>query len=69
MIDLYNLKDKIITLIFIIVLIYIIKPSITFLPNGKPREYGVGYDSEGYKKTFYTMQNLILLTAIIVYLR
>lgn len=37
-----------------------------FKPNEKPREYGSGYDSEGYKKTFYTFHFGIILIVILV---
>jgi len=67
MID-YKLRSKIFLLVAIIIFIYIIKPAIMFKPNGKVREYGLGYDSEGYKKTMYTMQNIILLTTLFMVL-
>jgi hypothetical protein len=63
MID-YKLRSKIFLLISIIIFMYIVKPSIIFKPNGKIREYGLGYDNEGYKKTMYTMQNIILILAL-----
>lgn len=52
----------------IIVLFYIIKPSISFKPNGQLRNYGFGYDGDGYKKTLYTMHNIIILLAILLYI-
>jgi hypothetical protein len=51
-----------------IVLLYIIKPPIVFKPNGKLREYGLGYDSEGYKQTLYTMHTLIIVLVVFLYL-
>ena len=51
-----------------IVILYLTKPSISFKPNGQLRTYGFGYDADGYKRTLYTMQNLIILLAIILYL-
>lgn len=46
-------------------LLYALKPSVLFKPNGKPRVYGVGVDEEGYKKTLYTFQFAILIIAIL----
>lgn len=51
-----------------ILIIYMLKPSISFKPNGQLRSYGFGYDSDGYKKTLYTMHNIIILTAVILYI-
>lgn len=61
-----KLSNKIFLLVTIIIIIYMLKPSIIFKPNGKFREYGLGYDNEGYKKTMYTMQNIILLMALFI---
>ena len=55
-------------LLGIIVAFYLIKPSISFKPNGQLRNYGFGYDSDGYKKTLYTMHTLIILLAVLLYL-
>jgi hypothetical protein len=49
-----------------IIIIYIVKPNILFKPNGKPRVYGIGKDDEGYKKTLYTFQFLIIILALII---
>ncbi len=51
-----------------ILMLYIIKPPIMFKPNGRLREYGFGYDSDGYKKTLYTMHNIIILLIVVFYL-
>lgn len=51
-------------LIGVIILLYIVKPSISFKSNGQLREYGFGYDKDGYKKTLYTMQNITLLATL-----
>lgn len=55
-------------LLGIIILLYMLKPSILFKPNGKPRSYGVGYDEEGYKKTLYTFQFSIIIIIIVLVL-
>lgn len=54
-------------LLISIILIYIVKPNILFKPNGKPRVYGVGLDDEGYKKTLFTFQFIIIILALLVY--
>lgn len=51
-----------------ILIFYMIKPSISFKPNGQLRSYGFGYDSDGYKKTLYTMHNIIILLAVLFYI-
>lgn len=51
-----------------ILILYLVKPSISFKPNGQLRNYGFGYDSDGYKKTLYTMHNLIILLSVILYI-
>lgn len=63
-----NRINKIIPyLLGIILLIYIIKPNISFKSSGQLREYGIGYDSHGYKKTLYTTYNIILFITILLY--
>jgi hypothetical protein len=61
-------KEKVLLVIFSILAYYLLKPSITFKPSGRPREYGFGIDSEGYKKTVYTMQNIIILIVILLWI-
>ncbi len=51
-------------LIGIIALLYTLKPSLLFKPNGKPRQYGFGFDEEGYKKTLYTFQFTIIIIVV-----
>lgn len=53
-------------IIGITILLYIVKPSIFFKPNGKPRVYGVGLDEEGYKKTLYTFQFALIIIAVVL---
>jgi hypothetical protein len=55
-------------LLGIILIFYMIKPSISFKPSGQLREYGFGYDSDGYKKTLYTMHNIIILLTVLLYI-
>jgi hypothetical protein len=61
-------KQRIPFLLGAIILMYIVKPSILFKPNGKPRIYGIGYDDEGYKKTLYNMQFAILIIVVLIYI-
>lgn len=51
-----------------ILIFYMVKPSISFKPTGQLRSYGVGYDSDGYKKTLYTMHNIIILITVLLYI-
>jgi hypothetical protein len=51
-----------------ILIFYLVKPSISFKPNAQLRNYGFGYDSDGYKKTLYTMHNIIILLSVILYI-
>jgi hypothetical protein len=60
-------KNAVPYLLGLIISIYIVKPSIFFKPNGKSREYGFGYDEEGYKKTLYTFQFAIIIAAVLLY--
>lgn len=59
---------KIPYLIGIVAILYMIKPSIFFKPNGKTRTYGVGVDDEGYKKTLYTFQFAVIIIALVLHL-
>lgn len=61
-----NTKRRLPYLIGAIALLYLLKPSILFKPNGKPRQYGVGYDEEGYKKTLYTFQLAIIILVVFI---
>jgi hypothetical protein len=60
-------KKNIPIVIFCILLFFIVKPSICFKPNNQPREYGVGLDSDGYKKTFFSMNIMIIVIVLLVY--
>ena len=61
-------QRRIPVLLGIIIVLYSMKPSILFKPNGKPRIYGVGYDEEGYKKTLYTFQFAITIIVVLLIL-
>ena len=51
-----------------IVILYIVKPSISFKPSGQLRNYGFGYDSDGYKKTLYTLPIIIIFLTVFLYM-
>jgi len=53
-------------IICLVVVLYVMKPTLFFKPNGKPRQYGIGVDDEGYKKTLYTFQFAILILAVML---
>jgi hypothetical protein len=63
-----DIQNKMFYVAGIIILIYIMKPSLIFKPNGEHREYGLGYDKDGYKKSIYTMQLMIVLIVVMVYM-
>lgn len=54
----------IVVLVGFIIIFYLVKPSITFKPDGKLREFGVGYSNDGYRKTFLTLFNIILILTV-----
>ena len=54
-------------ILFFILFVYTVKPNIMFKPNGKLREFGLFYDNEGYKKTLYNFQFILLIFIIIIY--
>lgn len=61
-----NKLHDIIYIIIIIVLFYNLKLSLLFKPTGEPREFGVGYDKNGYKKTFFTMFTFIIILILCI---
>lgn len=54
-------------LIFSVIALFYLKPTITFKPNGKPREYGFGLDSENFKKTLFTVHFFVILFAFFIF--
>lgn len=55
----------IIILLMVITCIVFMKPNIIYRPDGQARSFGVGYDTEGYKKTLYNMPALIVLAILV----
>lgn len=62
-----KLKDMIPLYLLLVLSLFYFKPNVVFKPNGKPREYGLGNDSEGYKKTLFTLHFVILVIVFIIY--
>jgi hypothetical protein len=61
-----KLLRKLAFLALLIVFVFQIQPAFLFKPNGKPREYGFGMDSEGYKKTVLNLHFFILCSSVVV---
>lgn len=61
-----TVQKQIVYVVLIIISLYIMKPTVIFKPNGKPRLYGFGYDDEGYKRTLYTFQFIILILVLLI---
>lgn len=59
-------NEQIIYVILLIIMYYFVKPSLSFKPNGTLREFGVGYSHDGYKRTFFTLFNLIVFLIIVL---
>lgn len=60
-------KKRIPYMIAIIILIYIIKPSFFFTPNGSMRSYGLGSDSDGYNKSLYSFHYFLLIIGVFLF--
>ena len=60
-------QSKIFLIIGLILALFILKPNVIFKPNGKPREHGFGLDSEGYKKTLYTVHLVVIFGAVLIH--
>lgn len=60
-----NLDDFIYTILFVIFL-FTIKPNLIFKPNGQPRIFGLGFDTDGYKKTLFNVQVIIVVFSICI---
>ena len=63
-----DFQKKLMYIIGAIMLIYVLKPTLLFKPNGKSRVYGLGYDEEGHKKTLFNFQFIIIFIVLIVYM-
>lgn len=63
-----SLQRRIPYLVGAVSILYMLKPSLLFKPNGKLRNYGVGYDEEGYKKTLYTFHFCIIILVIFIHM-
>lgn len=52
--------------IFILIL-YFSKINLIFKSNGQVRNFGVGYDADGDKKTLFTIHYIIICVTIFLY--
>jgi len=51
--------------IFLVLLLYFLKPRLLFQKNGKIREFGCGFSMDNYeRKTLFHMSNIIIFIAI-----
>ncbi|ARR75009.1 hypothetical protein SAGO17_0091 [Mimivirus AB-566-O17] len=57
---------KVVLLVCIILIIHYLKPSLTYRGNGEFREWGIGMDSLGYKKTLLDMRWIIMMVCILL---
>lgn len=62
-----KILTKLAFLALLIVFTFQIQPTFLFKPNEKPREYGFGIDSEGYKKTILNLHFFIICASVIIY--
>ncbi|NDC95006.1 hypothetical protein EBZ38_04195 [bacterium] len=60
-----NIK-KILYIACLVSIVFLIKPSLAFKPNGTHREYGLGVDKEGYKRSIYTMPVFVVVIVVLV---
>lgn len=60
-----NSKNAIPVFLIIIFVLYSLKPHFLFGTDGKPKNNGLGSNSDGTKKTVFSMNNLIIILAFI----
>lgn len=60
----YTYTYKLSVLAALVAVFIMYKPEFSFRPDAKPREFGVGRDSAGYKKTLFTPCTVIVLGVI-----
>ncbi len=58
-----NITNKIIYFIFFSVIIFILKPKLVYKNQYSFREFGVGVDSEGHRKTLF---NIFVVNIIVI---
>ncbi len=54
-------------LLGIILIIFIIKPLVLFKPNGQVRSFGIGLDTNGHKKTLYSLEFILIILILFIY--
>lgn len=60
-----NITNKILYFIFFSIIVFILKPSFIFKNDNSFREFGVGIDRDGHKKTLF---NIFVLNLIVIVL-
>lgn len=60
-----NVKNAIPVFFIILLVIYSLKPSLLFNSDGKLKVHGIGRNSDGTKKTVFSMNNLVIILAFI----
>jgi uncharacterized membrane protein len=64
----YTYTYKLGVLAALVAIFIMYKTEFSFRPDAKPREFGVGRDSAGYKKTLFTPCTVIVLGVIILHI-
>lgn len=55
--------------IFVVLIIYALKPRFLFEENGRPRQFGVSFNRETMEKqTLLSLGNLTILLALLIFL-
>lgn len=62
-----NTKNMILAYLLFVLSLFYFKPNILFKPNGTPREYGLGVDTEGVEKTLFSLHFVIIVTVFLIY--
>lgn len=62
-----RLMQSIMYFLVAMLLLFYFKPGFLFKPNGKPREHGFGMDSQGYKKTLFSLQTIVIGLCFVIF--
>jgi hypothetical protein len=61
-----GLLTRIVFVMGFVVMLYSVKPRFIFKVDGKPRQWGVGVDEQGHRKTLLDARNVILVFCILL---
>ena len=62
----YSLKNALYIFFFILLTIYFTKPALLFEErSGRKREFGVGFNRDGEKKTLFDMTIIVVVASLI----